>query len=144
MDLVSQIAADILLLVRLPVKCPGISVHPRRGGAHRENSDFFVVSNELRSARLAARICSLLKRAVAGSPQRIAFLEESSSDYMQLIKTFEGDRVELKRRLATADAAEAARLEQGLRVNQRGLELLQNALARIKAELAQEREKPDP
>ena len=62
---------------------------------------------------------------------------------MQLIRTFEADRVELQRRLATANAAEAARIEQGLRVNQRGLELLQNALARIKAELAQERAKPD-
>ena len=111
--------------------------------SHREISDFFLVSNELRSARLAARVCSLLKHAVAGSPQRIAFLEESSSDYMQLIRTFEADRVELQRRLATADPAEAARIEQGLRVNQRGLELLQNALARIKAELAQERAKPD-
>jgi hypothetical protein len=112
--------------------------------AHRGISDFSLVSNELRSARLAAHVCSLLKCAVAGSPQRIAFLEESSSDYMQLIRTFEADRVELQRRLATADAADAARLEQGLRVNQRGLELLQNALARIKAELAQERSKPDP
>ena len=63
---------------------------------------------------------------------------------MQLIRTFEADRLELKQRLATADAAEAARIEQGLRVNQRGLELLQNALARIKTELAQERAKPDP
>ena len=62
---------------------------------------------------------------------------------MQLIKTFEADRAELQRRLANADAAETARIEQGLRVNQRGLELLQNALARIRAELAQERAKPE-
>ena len=90
----------------------------------------------------AARDCcdawSVLNDAVPGSPQRIAFLKDSIADYSQLIKTFRSDREELKRRRAIADDAETLRLDQGLRVNQRGLELLENALARIQAELDEE------
>ena len=76
--------------------------------------------------------------AVPGSLQRIAFLKDSIADYSQLIKTFRADREALKKRRALAEGAECLRIDQGLSVNQRGLELLENALARIQAELDEE------
>lgn len=75
---------------------------------------------------------------VPGSAQRIEFLKECIDDYSQLIKSFEADRVVLQRRIANAPAADATRLEEGLRVNQRGLDLMGEALARMKVELERE------
>ncbi|MGH7944754.1 MAG: hypothetical protein ACREF9_07075 [Opitutaceae bacterium] len=70
---------------------------------------------------------------------RIEFLEKSVEEYSQLIKTFEDDRLRLLQIEAAADEKEAARLKETLAANQRGLELLEEALARVQAQLKIER-----
>jgi hypothetical protein len=74
---------------------------------------------------------------------RIEFLEESVRDYSQLIKAFEADRVQLLRRQVGADAKEAAQMREALATNQRGLDLLNEARARVEQQLEQARSEPE-
>jgi len=73
------------------------------------------------------------------SPQRIEFYEASIRDYLQVIETFETDRAGMLQRRTTANEKEAARLDAELQVNQRGLDLLREALAQITERLEKER-----
>jgi hypothetical protein len=74
---------------------------------------------------------------------RIEFLEQSVKEYSQLIKTFEEDRVRLVQHEAVAVGAEATRLREAIAANQRGLDLLDEALARVQAQLNSERTAPE-
>jgi methionine synthase II (cobalamin-independent) len=71
---------------------------------------------------------------------RIEFLEQSVKEYSQLIKTFEADRVRLVQLEASAVGDEAVRLRESVAANQRGLDLLEEALARVQAQLKSERQ----
>ena len=71
--------------------------------------------------------------------EQIKYLEDSISDYLQLIKTFENDRAEMQRRRKTSLGLDAAQLDHQLRVNQRGLDLLDEALAKLRAQLEEVR-----
>ena len=71
--------------------------------------------------------------------EQIKYLEDSISDYLQLIRTFENDRAEMQRRRKTAHGLDATQLDHQLRVNQRGLDLLDEALAKLRAQLEEVR-----
>jgi hypothetical protein len=75
--------------------------------------------------------------------ERIQFLQESITDYSKVILTFEDDRAKLLRSREVADEKEAARLVQKLAEVQRGLDLLEEALASIKAQLDEETSRPE-
>jgi hypothetical protein len=70
-------------------------------------------------------------------------LEQSIREYSQLISSFEADHVRLIRLQAGADEKVALRLSEALAANQRGLELIHQALERVRAQLDQERSGPD-
>jgi hypothetical protein len=74
---------------------------------------------------------------------RIEFLEQSIKEYSQLIKTFEDDRARLVQLEASVVGNEAVRLRESLAANQRGLDLLEEALARVQAQLNSERQSPE-
>ena len=91
---------------------------------------------------LATVKISVFKASVSRA-LRIEFLEESVKEYSQLIKTFEEDRVRLIQHEAAAVGAEAERIRESLAANQRGLDLLEEALARVQSQLNSERAAPE-
>ena len=70
--------------------------------------------------------------------QRIRHLRDCIADYLELIKTFERERIELQRRRAAADAQEATWIDTQLFANQRGLDLMEQALTKLRERLEDE------
>jgi hypothetical protein len=66
---------------------------------------------------------------------QIEFLEQSVREYTQLIRTFEADRVRLLHLEAETGNKDTAVIREALLKNQRGLELLEEALARVQQQL---------
>ena len=91
---------------------------------------------------LATHSISVFKAGVSRA-LRIEFLEQSVKEYSQLIKTFEEDRVRMIQHEGAATGAEAARLREALAANKRGLDLLEEALARVQSQLNTERTAPE-
>ena len=71
--------------------------------------------------------------------RRIRDLELSISDYMQVMNTFEKERLEIERLRKDARSDEAALIDENLVMNARALELLKERLDSLRAQLAQER-----
>ena len=74
---------------------------------------------------------------------RIEFLEQSVREYSQLIRTFETDRQQMLQRGVGSDEGAAAQMRAALATNQRGLDLLHEALARVRQQLEQARAEPE-
>jgi hypothetical protein len=101
-----------------------------------------VITRRLQPEVLAAHSISVFKTGVSRA-LRIEFLEQSVKEYSQLIKTFEDDRIRMIQHEAASTGAEAVRLREALAANKRGLDLLEEALARVQSQLNTERTAPE-
>ena len=70
--------------------------------------------------------------------ERIALLEQGVQEYEQLIAEFEAERTLMLARAAHTESGGAGILAKKLAANQRALELLAQALAKVRARLEQE------